>query len=180
MAEFQYWPLVVAISAVLISIANYRLKRSAQSLRLELAERGERLLANPEISKDAKFYIEHLLDTAFGFRFMLLFGVLATPLLALCLVVSPSSFVSPLNNLASKNIREEIRDLSKIHDRITLANNPILLLLWELEILVFIPIALLISALIRGRLPGQPDRNEVASIIELKEARIFAQRRVSA
>ncbi len=58
-------PLIMVAILVSISVAHYRLIRDAQPLRLMLAEKGERLLAQRGLPEEVRRTVEFMLDTAF-------------------------------------------------------------------------------------------------------------------
>jgi hypothetical protein len=147
-----------------------------------LAEKGERLLANPELPKPLRESVEFMLDTTFGNRWALAGGLVLVPIIAVYTFCRPSYFVSFMRQLhnADPEIMASYIEVERLHDRIMLANHPVLFILVEFEILLFLPVGILLFALIKGRIPIGADRDTVMNLIETKEARFFMRRKVAA
>lgn len=179
----EYWPVAIAGGLVAASYIHRRLMQAAQPLRLELAEKGELLLANPKLSKYERLFVTALLDSAFSNWTFFVIAIFAVPVVAIFLVVNPARLSSSMNRLLPQDneLKAMIADLSKLHDRITFYNHPIFMLIIEFELLIIIPIAVLLSGLIHGSAPSRANRDEVLNYIEAKEQEkfAFAHRKVS-
>ena len=163
----EYWPVVVVGVLVVTSVTHHRLVRAAQPLRLELAEKGERLLANPTLSAEMRGLVRFMLDTTFNMRGPLLFGILAVPAIAVAAILRPAEFFK--KDIEDPSAQALFFEVRRLHDRITLANHPILLPLVEFEILFFMPFAIVLIGLMHGRIPMKGDRDAVMSAIEIRE-----------
>lgn len=182
MTEFEYWPLVAAATLVVASVAHHRLIKAAQPLRLELAEKGERLIAHPGLPKHMQSQVRFLLDRAFNMRGVLLFGLVLVPVIALIAIVRPTKFLSFVDQTKIKDetANSDFIEFRRLHDRITLANHPLLLLLLEFEIVLFMPLGILVVGLVCGRVPLRGDRDAVMSAIEMKKSTVFGHNHVRA
>jgi hypothetical protein len=182
MNDHDIWPLVIVSLIAAGSTAYRRLVRAAQPLRLLLAEKGERLLVHPKLPKDLKEIVRFMLDSAFGNRPALLTGLFLVPMIAIDAVLRPSHFVSFMRQISNlePDILAAYIEIERLHDRIMLANHPILFMLIEFEILTFLPLGILSFALIKGRVPVGGDRDTVMNLIETKEAKLWMRRRAAA
>ncbi|MGH6818526.1 MAG: hypothetical protein ACREC1_07120 [Methylovirgula sp.] len=163
-------PLLIPAIFFLFIMASWRLKRAAQPLRLEMAEKGEKLLGEKGLSEAAKNQIRMMLSSAFGFRVMLLVSIIATPFIAILVFVRPTLLANADKKLAISDpiAKAEFNELGRLHFRITLANNPILMILVCLELAVVMPFIAVGQMLVRGK--PLPDTSvESAVMILLQE-----------
>lgn len=152
--SFELWPVTLATGAVLVALAAYRLKVGAQPLRLELAEKGEQLLASGHLPLKTKAYVESLLDSAFSDRGALLFLLVAVPVNSVAGIFRDDFWgASGEPPIRDAETRELFLDVNGLHFRIQLANHPVLMLLLLVDVLVFTLPAILIRTLIRGVMP---------------------------
>ncbi len=168
--DHEYFPLGLAGALAIFYTVHRRLNQAVQPLRLHLAERGEALLADPELPPSARDHVEFLLDTAFGMRATLLFGIFIVPVVAALFVVRNRWIRTSVDKMKIQNAESRARfyELCRLHDRITLSNHPILLPIIELQLVVFMPIAILLRGLIFGKLPETGGRESVITFIEDK------------
>jgi len=173
--SLPFVPVIVAALLGVIALADRRLKAAAQPLRFQLAEKGEEYLRHPHASKETKEHVGFLLDSAFGMRGPLLFAVVAIPVIAMIFVVHPRSILrsSVRLNTLEPTVRTAFLEICRLHDRITLANNWLLLPLVELEIVLFMPFAIVLRSLIRGRVPETGGRDSVLSYIEWRQTQLM-------
>lgn len=146
------YPLLFPAGLALLVSISWRLKKSAQPLRLELATRGEAVLADPHMPAAVKDYVRMLLRTAFGMRTFLIGAIVFLPFASLAIIAFPRLLTDATNELsiADPAKRAEFRDLSRLHDRITLANNPLLFGAFLLEAAVLLPFVAMVITIIRG------------------------------
>jgi hypothetical protein len=165
-------PVVIAALAAAIVAADRRLKSAAQPLRLQLAEKGEKFLQLPNVSKEARNHVRFLLDRAFSMRTPLMVALFAIPIIAIAFVVHPRPFLRSATtmNQMEPNTRSAFFEICGLHDRITLTNHWLLLPLVELEIVLFMPLAIVLRAIIWGRVPETGGRESVLSYIEKQQA----------
>jgi hypothetical protein len=92
------------------------------------------------------------------------------PVVACIIMVNPSYLNSAeiQFQLMDASAKALFTEVTRLHDRITLANHPILMPILELEILLLIPLAILVNSLIRGRVPLNGGRDAVMNLIEAK------------
>jgi hypothetical protein len=123
-----YWPVILSGGLVVYAIAMRRLQRAVQPLRIELAEKGERLLASNYLSRDAKEHVRFLLDSAFGLRLVLLVCLFSMPIFAIYYLIYPKPLLAMDRSLQIKDPESKIcfDRVSALHERITLANHPFL------------------------------------------------------
>jgi len=149
------YPLLVPIAFAVLFWVSWRLKRVAQPLRLSLAERGEELLANPNLPETVRSYVRMLLATAFGMRAMLIASIIIFPFFALALLIWPRLWTAAEKDLLIRDpaTRADFIEVYRLHDRITFANNPILFGFLHVEMAIIAPVALLGLMLFRGLAP---------------------------
>jgi len=90
----------------------------------------------------------------------------AIPFIGLWVVIAPPG--KPFKSVPS-DARAALLDLSRLHERITQANHPLLSTLVDLEIVLLVAPAALIAGALRGRLLGQNTKMTVMAILESKE-----------
>jgi len=171
-SEAALMPVLVGAVLLLFITVSARLKMASQPLRLRLAEKGEAFLALPGASKAMKDYVRFLLDSAFGMRLHLLFSLVAIPFIAVLLIVRQRYIRQSVEKFMVKDpeVMAAFVELCRLHDRITLANHFILLPLVELQLVLFMPMAILLRGLIKGVLPDVGGRESVVTFIEDKLA----------
>ncbi len=177
MTESQALPLIVVCLLIAAAASSHRLKRAAQPLRLQLAEQGEALIVDPNLPKHLRGYVRLLLESAFDNRTTLLIGLVYVPVIAIQIMLNPKAVSKRVSGLSihDKGTREKLDELRRIHDRITLANNPFLLLLLELEILVIVPASVPLPCFVLEILPERPDRNTTLGVVEVRSAEFKAK-----
>jgi hypothetical protein len=157
----------------LLIFVDRRLKVAAQPLRLRLAEKGEEFLSRPDIPETARRHVTFLLNHAFGMRTFLLAAIILIPVIAVLFVVSQRAILRSVEKLdaLSPTDRATFFELCRLHDRITLTNHYILLPIVEFELVLFMPLAILLRGVIRGRIPETGSRESVITFIEDKSIR---------
>jgi len=160
----------VAIPILLLAIVwlQARLSRAAQPLRLELADCGEALLQMPDLPKAVRKLVAHDLDTAFGSRLTLLSGLLLIPAIGLCVIVAPKRFFADIGafSVEQPELYKRYREFNDLHDKITMANNPILWFIFQLELLTVAYVAVLIFAALRSQMPNRALHDAITGLIE--------------
>jgi len=175
MTDLELAPLVIVAVAVGVAVAHRRLLKAAQPMRLELAEKGERLLAYPKLPKDVRDHVRYLLDTAFGNRTMLILAALFAPLIVLAIAIMRESFLAYIKQFSIMDAEAKAlhREVMQLHDRIMLASHPILWVLVELEIKLVVQMGIVVTTLVRGRVPATVDHDRVMNLIETREGKFF-------
>ncbi|MFZ3325184.1 MAG: hypothetical protein WA231_04515 [Methylocella sp.] len=149
---YRYLPVIVSLSIFFYAMVMRRLQRSVQPLRLEMADKGEWLLACNYLDAKVKVQISRILDGAFNYRLTSLFRIIIIPFLAAVIILWPKT----LDNTASElNIKDErvmayLNDVYRLHLRITFANHPILFAILIMELSIVIPLFDLSSAIMKG------------------------------
>ncbi len=155
---------------------NGRLTMAAQPLRLELAEKGEALLAVSDLPKEVRSQVNYMLETAFGMGIPLLFSVLVFPFLGLAAVSFRRDLLAraerDYSTLPSEQ-RARLYELMRLHERITSANHPALQAVMELEFLMIAILGLVIMSVMKQPLPRTFDRAVVMNMMEMGESRFF-------
>jgi len=161
-------PLFFVFALVVWTWAATRLQRAAQPLRIELAEKGERLLGDKDLPEPLRDFVRFLLDTAFSNLAALVFGVFYVPYLAVSIAISPERVTNDLRRFQIPNpeTRAAFNDVMRLHDRVTLANHPILLLVVEIEILFFVGIAILFAAIFREAVSPEMGRDAAMDLVD--------------
>jgi hypothetical protein len=147
-----YWPVVISGALIIYCVAMRRLQKAVQPFRIEMAEKGEWLLSSNLLSDEAKKHVHFLLDTAFGSRLVLLAGLFGIPIGSIFILIYPK-FLLEIEK--SKYIRDAQAKIcfyrvSALHDRITLANHPILFPIFSTERAIVMQILAILFALFRG------------------------------
>jgi hypothetical protein len=144
-------PIFVIFLLISWTWAAGRVRVAVQPLRLQLAARGEVLLANDKLPAHLRPLVMNLLDTAFSNRAMLLFGLGYVPVVALRFIIAPNELLNSFRNFAfaDAETRGAFDEFVQLHNRITFANNPVLSSLLDVEIAFFMGSAVLIVAAAR-------------------------------
>jgi hypothetical protein len=166
----EYYPVLAAAALLFLSLVSWRLKRAAQPLRLEMAEVGERLLANPTLSPHMKNYVAHMLQTAFSFRLELLALIIGIPFVGLVLLFAPRIFAAELERLRvfDSVAKADLVDLNRLHHKISMANNPILFTVILIESAVIIPLGSIILTVFHGSIPPEGNVDTIIAIFQRK------------
>lgn len=170
MIDSPYLPISIGFGVAAWMFADRRLKRAAQPLRLSLAERGEAFLTRSDIPPHARTHVQFLLDHAFGMRGSLLFAVVSIPVIAILFVFRQRYLRRSVDKIRINDpaANAEFFEICRLHDRITLTNHYILLPLVELELVVFMPLAIVLRGILRGVVPETGGRESVITFIEDK------------
>jgi hypothetical protein len=167
-----YWPVIIPGALVIYCVAMRRLQKAVQPFRIEMVEKGEWLLSSNLLSNEAKKHVHFLLDTAFGSRLVLLVGLFGIPIISIFILIHPKFL---LDIEKSKYIRDPQAKIcfdrvSDLHDRITLANHPILFPIFSTERSIVMQILALLFALFRGT-PQPIGGDDVMVFVEKKMPR---------
>lgn len=178
----SFWPVLGAIVLVAFCFACRRLRAAAQPLRLELAAKGERLLGDPQLPQHLRGYVAFLLDSSFSAWMPLVFGFFYIPVIAVKIAFTPDRLAKAFRRFRINNGDTALLflEVERLHDRITLANHPILWLIEQLVLLVCIPASLLINGIIRGCFPERADREIILGVSEAKSLKVLHHRRAVA
>jgi hypothetical protein len=145
--------LIAALLCAFVWLRN-RLSAAIQPKRLELAQRGETLLANPALNAEAKSYVRFLLDHAFGMRMFLIFGLFMIPAIVLIIILKIKTKgireIDLHSSISNKEARLDLIEFEKLHEDITWANNPLIQTVIEIEYFVVVFIAFTIILIFAG------------------------------
>lgn len=165
-------PILLTAILILWTWAQQRLRAASQPLRLQLAERGEKLLGDPQLPTHLRQHVSFLLETAFSSRGVLIFGLVAVPVILLVSIVNPVHFQKSLAKRFTINNGEtqlNFEEVNKLHSIITFSNHPILATLLDFEIAIFRTMSLAAIGLIYGKVPATSSTISVKAIVEAKE-----------
>jgi hypothetical protein len=178
MSYIGYLPLAFGITLVVANVLDRRLYAAAQPLRLELAEKGERLLAERGLPDDLKNSTRLLLNTAFGGGWLIFGGIIGCPFMVLAVIIRPSMLSDMTKRLsrATPEARALHQDVMSLHDSILLANHPFLWTIFQAELILALPVMLVIISVLRGKMPEVVDRLMFLSMMESREVRFFKRR----
>jgi hypothetical protein len=165
-----FLPVVISSGVLILFFADRRLKAAAQPLRLRLAEKGEDFLNRPDLPETVRRHVKFLLDHAFGMRLSLLMALFMIPAIAVLFVANQRVLLRSVEKmkLLSPADRATFFEICRLHDRITLTNHYFLLPIIELEMVLFMPLAIVLRGIIRGNVPETGGRESVISYIEDK------------
>lgn len=166
------FPILIVALLIFGTWAQQRLRMAAQPLRLLLAERGERLLGDPELPPLLRGQVEFLLETAFGCHAALIFGFFAVPVILFLSVLNPRRFYASLAKrftIKNGDTRLVFEELNRLHGRILFANHPIMATLLDFEIAFFLLLSVATIALIHGKMSEAGGYISLKSLIEVKE-----------
>lgn len=179
-------PFVAAAALIVWSAFQGRLSRRAQPLRLQLADRGEALLARPDLTDETRKDVQFMLGTAFPRPFMLLFCVVVVPFVALYTVARPGMRTDMHRRYLqmSPKARTLYGEVRALHNRIVLANHPLLASIVVFEVAALMaPFGLLMLAFQREEAAlvetavTPMDRYAFISIVEMQEHTLMGRLR---
>jgi hypothetical protein len=174
----EYLPLALGFVLIVANVAHRRLYASAQPLRLELAEKGERLLAKQDLPDDLRKNTRLLLNTALGGGWLIFGGIIGCPFMVLAVILQPSILSDMTKRLsrATPEVRALHQEVMSLHDSILLANHPFLWTIFQAELILVLPVMLVIISVLRGKMPEVVDRLLFLSMMESREVRFFKRR----
>jgi hypothetical protein len=88
----RYWPVIVSLSIFFYAVAMLRFQRRVQPLRLEMADKGEWLLACNYLDAKVKVQISRMLDGAFNYRLTAFLRITIIPFLAAVIILLAKDF----------------------------------------------------------------------------------------
>lgn len=165
-----------AIAALIMgAFTQLRLAKSVQAARLHLADEGERFLARSDIPPGMRSQVEFFLDSAFGFTGVMIAAVVLFPIAALVMAIFHKRMRRNLLGTGplAREVRADFIDLMKLHDKIMLANHPVLHTVLNIEVALFSPLYLFVVALKSKTMPDQFEATSLLAYFEMKEAKLF-------
>ncbi len=170
----EYWPILIVLSIAIETIAKRQLNKAAQPLRLKLADGGEHLLAQPDLPAMARIHISYMLNSVFSCWLTLVIGIFMVPFVALYFAVFPRRFMASMkkHEIHNAQLRLQHSEMMELHDKITMANHPLLWMVLEIEMLIFLFVAILLAAVLSGCLPNKAVHESVMSLIESLKIRV--------
>jgi len=169
---------VVAIIPVGVFL-HQRLNQLAQPLRLELAEKGERLLAHSDLPPEIRAEVSFMLNTAFGIGAAMALAVVTMPFVVVGVLLFRRDILARALRDVSALTPEQAAlyyDISRLHSRLTTAAQPLLSTILEAEFLVLVPFGLAFIAIFKQPLPSKLDRSIVLNALEMSEANFLRRR----
>src|SRR5215469_12440518 len=163
-------PIAIVIALIVVSLTCQRLQKSAQPLRLQLAEKGERLMGDPNLPSNLVPFVSFLLDTAFKMRAILLIGIFYVPYLWVRVLVVPDKVERDAVQFQIQNPETRVKfdDVVRLHNKITLANHPFLYTFLELEMTILMLPVIIIGGLFRDLRFENVNRGTAMGIVETK------------
>ena len=160
-------PVIAATALCAYAFVRLRLNEAAQPKRLELAERGEALLASGNLNDNVKSHVRYCLDRAFGARGDLLLHIIIIPAFALLVLFSMGTIKNIIasNKINDKAARNDAREFFQLYDQISYMNNPILATIVVVEFGILVSIAAVIRIVLSNG-PPTLDRWVVKPAIE--------------
>lgn len=142
-------PILIPVVALGMILVGSRLSKVVQPLRLKMAEKGEALLAKPNLPDPFKTQIEFMLSNAFGGKLHFFLVIILTPIaLAAYLLVPPlRRRIDRAGARLDTELEAEYEEVLRLFDKITMGNHPFLWLALQLVDAVIIPIFLLVAVL---------------------------------
>lgn len=151
MSVMDFVPLLVVGALVAFGMAHQRLRKAAQPLRLEMAEKGEKLLHDDRVGPELRSQIEFMLNSAFSMRTQLLVGIGLFPIMVLVVIFAGERVTAGMRKeyrALPLDLRAQFAEVHRLHDRIKTANHPLLSMVIELLLAgVLQPIVLLRDAI---------------------------------
>jgi hypothetical protein len=145
MNDMNFGPVILAALLCIFVYLQNKLLSAIQSKRLELARRGEVLLASQALNAEAKDYVRFLLNHAFGMRVILIFELISIPFIVLIIMFRISLLDTTVHSaINDKGVRLDLIELETLHNEITWANNPFLNMIVEIEYSILISLAVVI------------------------------------
>ncbi len=134
--------LVMVVLVFLYPIIVRIFLELAQPSRLKMATLGKKLLGSNKLTEPQKELIRDMLDDAFDWRYML-YAVGILPFVAMKMLVSRQG--SETHNFGYKDLltNEIFKEFSDLHLRATAAANPLLALLFVIELAVILAIVII-------------------------------------
>lgn len=168
-------PIGIAALLVASALGHQRVLKAAQPLRLEFATKAEQLLASAELPPRVRRHVEFMLNHSFNGLGLLLTAIPALPFLLLFMVFRRKHVIALMDPFESlePSLKGRLDDIERLHQRITLANHPIVMLILYAEMTLFLPLGLLAMAVLQGRMPSYLDGPMVLNLLESGEARFF-------
>jgi hypothetical protein len=156
MIEFRHMPVAIVALLCAYAFARTKLNEAAQPKRIELADRGEALLASPHLNETVKAHVRFCLRRAFGASRSLIIQIMFVPAVAAMALFSMGVIKRVLssNKINDKATRADAREFFDLYDEITWLNNPILMLVFSVVFHTFITTACLVRILLIKSAPA--------------------------
>lgn len=145
------------------------MNEAAQPLRLELARRGEALLASQTLPEPWKGFVRFHLNHAFGARAHLAWGVLLVPFAAVIVLFSDRRRAKI--DVADAETKLKLIEFCSLADEIAWINNPILKVITTFEFNVILMFASIIRIIISKGMPNV-ERGVVIEVVREWETTI--------
>lgn len=124
---------------------RFRLMQAAQPYRIELARRGEAILADPRLSLHHKNHVRFMLDSAFS-RIVAPIAVVALPFVVLALMFSRKlrERSRAVWRVSDEDLRKEVEEVDRLFTRSIAMTSPLLAIVLLLERAVLLSLAALV------------------------------------
>lgn len=164
----EYLPLILVTAVALSCLVHQRLTAAGQPQRIDMAERGEALLSYPDLPPTIRRDVEICLDTAFGHFWTLVACIITFPIVAPFLLFSKSPLDRLIEerDLLNADQRSNYELVTRLSSRIMFANHPLLTIIFEFEVLLFMPVIVVIGAFSRASLVPNINSQTMRSALE--------------
>jgi hypothetical protein len=169
MIDSPVYPVIAAMALCGYLVVRIRMNDAAQPLRLEMARRGESLLANPALPKLWKEYVHFQLDRAFGATVHLMWGVVLIPLAAIAVVFCDKA--TQKLEVEDKATKLDLMEFCALSEEVGLLNNPLLKTLTALEMNACLLTAALLRIIFSSAAP-KVEKKQVIEVVREWEASI--------
>jgi hypothetical protein len=179
MYKSEYLPAIIVSALCLYALLRIKVGKAMQPKRLELARVGRDALSNPLINDEYKEYINFLLDHAFGVGWFLIFEIVSIPFISAIIVLRMSWIRKMMlfSGIEDQTAIEQIERIERLFYEISWANNPFLMIIVEVEMAVFISIAILLRVSLLSLIPNlevpEIKRDVISGILERVLGRFF-------
>ncbi len=163
------YPVIFAVILCIYLMMRIKMDEAAQPLRLDLARRGEVLLANPTLPDVWKKLVSFSLERAFGARAHLILGIVLIPVAALIVFFGDRIHVK--NEISDKATRLDLLEFCALFEEISWINNPVLKAITTIEINIVLLFASLVRIVISKGVPSG-EKGAVIEVVHEWEATI--------
>jgi hypothetical protein len=160
--------LIVSVYILFLTV----LTKAAQPARFRLAELSKQLMESKDVPMDVKMQVKFRNDTLFGMKLILVYSILLMPFITAVYVVRArlfNKYIVDIRSMSHEN-RKIYREIDDLHDRITLANHPLLTMFVLIELMIFFVPGLLLRAFAKGKLPTEATARSVVRAVETRLA----------
>ncbi len=167
--------IVFLVASAIYIIFKTTISRAAQNARERVVIIAKILDDDENVPTDIKNHVEFLVDTLFGMKRVLIPAIFLMPAFIIVYAVRARLFAGFQHQLEqlSQERRALFDEMDDLHNRITLANHPILTCFVLIELIIFFVPSILLRAFAKGKLPTEYGARSVVWDLEEKTLRFF-------